>query len=54
MGEEEAIEAKPKVHYDEIDVAACLARETEDGPGEQPPKPSDWVGFAMEGVERED
>lgn len=47
-------EPKPKVHYDEVDVAACLARVTFDGKGEREPNPSNWVGYAMDDAVKED
>jgi hypothetical protein len=35
------------------DVERALARETQDGKGDEDPGPSDWNGFATEGVEKE-
>jgi hypothetical protein len=35
------------------DVKRALARETQDGKGDEDPGPSDWNGFATEGVEEE-
>jgi hypothetical protein len=35
------------------DVARALKRETFDGKGDEDPGPSDWNGFATEGVEKE-
>ncbi len=46
--------AIPKLHYDEIDVAFCLARSTQDGKGEREPSPSNFTGYITEGVEKED
>lgn len=46
-------EPKPKVHYDEIDVAAALARETQDGKGDEEPGPSDFIGYADPDAVRE-
>jgi len=55
------IEASPEVaanppsapvpNHDEIDVAAALARKTQDGKGEQEVPESDFQSFATEGVE---
>jgi hypothetical protein len=35
------------------DVERALARETQDGKGEEDPGPSDWISYATEGVEKE-
>jgi hypothetical protein len=35
----------------QVDVQRALARETQDGKGEEDPGPSDWQGYATEGVE---
>lgn len=35
------------------DVKRALERETQDGKGDEDPGPSDWNGFATEGVEKE-
>lgn len=35
------------------DVERALARETQDGKGDEDPGPSDWNGFATEGVEED-
>lgn len=40
-------------HHDETDVPAALERITSDGPGEGDPGPSDFQGFATEGVEKD-
>jgi len=42
--------AKPK-HHDETDVAAALARKTQDGKGADPLPESDFDSFATTGVE---
>lgn len=39
-------------HHDETDVPEALRRTTQDGPGDEDPGPSDFQGFATEGVER--
>lgn len=44
-------------HHDDEDVKAALERETQDGPGftdESELPPSDFQGYATEGVEKED
>jgi hypothetical protein len=42
------------VHFDEIDVPAALAKQTDDGPGDLDKLPeSNWQGYATEGVEQE-
>lgn len=41
-------------HFDKKDVAAALKRETQDGKGDEDPGPSDWNGYATEGVEKEE
>lgn len=41
-------------HNDEEDVAAALERTTQDGKGDEDPGPSDWQGYATEGVEVEE
>lgn len=41
-------------HHDDTDVPAALKRETQDGKGEEDPGPSDWNGYATEGVEQEE
>jgi hypothetical protein len=38
----------------EDDVQHALSRDTQDGPGEEDPGPSDWRGYATEGVEVEE
>lgn len=43
-----------KHHRDETDVPAALERETQDGRGDEALSPSDFKGFATEGVEKED
>lgn len=40
-------------HFDETDVPSALERTTFDGPGTDVPPPSDFAGFATEGVEEE-
>lgn len=39
---------------DETDVPAAIDMETHDGPGDEPPPPSDFQSFATEGVHHED
>jgi len=36
---------------EEAEVRAALARDTQDGPGDAPVPPADFVSFATEGVE---
>jgi hypothetical protein len=36
-----------------VDVKRALERETQDGKGDEDPGPSDWNGFATDGVEKE-
>jgi hypothetical protein len=36
-----------------VDVKRALERETQDGRGDEDPGPSDWNGFATDGVEQE-
>lgn len=36
-----------------VDVERALARETQDGPGDEEPGPSDFQGFATDGVEED-
>lgn len=45
---------QPKLHHDETDVGFALARETQDGRGDEAPGPSDFKGFPAEGVIKED
>lgn len=45
--------AEPAANHDDTDVAAALARDTQDGPGDLGSlPPSDFAGFATEGVEK--
>jgi hypothetical protein len=37
-----------------VDVQRALERETADGKGDEDPGPSDWNGYATEGVEEEE
>lgn len=37
-----------------VDIKRALDRETQDGKGDEDPGPSDFQGFATEGVEKED
>lgn len=37
-----------------IDIKRALERETQDGKGDEDPGPSDFQGFATDGVEKED
>lgn len=39
-------------NHDETDVAAALARKTQDGKGVEPVPPSNFESFATEGVEK--
>lgn len=43
----------PDVADSHDDVEHALARETQDGKGEEDPGPSDWNGYATDGVEVE-
>lgn len=43
-----------RFHRDEEDVPMALAKETQDGRGEEELSPSDFTGFPTEGVEKED
>jgi hypothetical protein len=43
-----------RFHRDEEDVPMALAKETQDGRGEEELAPSDFKGFPTEGVEKED
>lgn len=44
--------APPKTNHDEEDVKSALARHTFDGKGANAVPPSDFKGFATEGVEK--
>lgn len=35
----------------QVDVSRALERKTHDGPGDEDPGPSDWQGYATDGVE---
>lgn len=48
-----ATEAPETAESFEDDVKRALERETQDGKGDEDPGPSDWNGFATEGVEKE-
>jgi hypothetical protein len=37
-----------------VDIKRALERETQDGKGDEDPGPSDFQGFATDGVEKED
>lgn len=39
-------------NHDDTDVAAALARETQDGKGDDPVPPADFDSFATQGVEK--
>lgn len=49
-----ATETTPPQSHDETDVAAALARKTQDGKGTDPVPPSDFQSFETAGVEKTD
>lgn len=49
----EPTEAPDTAKSVKADVDRALERETQDGKGDEDPGPSDWNGFATEGVEEE-
>lgn len=52
--EDESIVTPEVAKSYKLDVNKALDRETQDGPGDEDPGPSDWQGYATEGVEVED
>jgi hypothetical protein len=52
--EADIVEQSKRVANDAEDVPRVLKRATQDGKGESEPPPSDWTGYATEGVIRED
>jgi hypothetical protein len=52
--EADIVEESKKHANDAEDVPRVLKRATDDGKGETEPPPSDWTGYATEGVIREE
>lgn len=48
------VEESRLISHDVTDVPNALKRATDDGKGESEPSPSNWNGYATEGVIRED
>jgi len=51
---EDVLEAPDTAKAYKVDVHRALERETDDGKGDEDPGPSDWNGYATEGVEEEE